>query len=72
MSDMDQLRMLKQSAEAARRQHIANTLGSEHPPASTERLPGLQKMLSRMDQAKGEGPRGAPRDNLRSSGSGQD
>ncbi|WP_159998931.1 hypothetical protein [Roseomonas sp. 18066] len=58
MSDMDQLRMLKQSAEAARRQHISRTLGSAHPPASTERLPGLQRMLSKVDQALGDAPRG--------------
>ncbi|ONG57031.1 hypothetical protein BKE38_04845 [Pseudoroseomonas deserti] len=62
MSDMDQLRMLKQSAEEARRQHISNTLGTEHPPASTERLPGLQRMLSKVGQALGETPREAARD----------
>lgn len=53
MSDMDQLRMLKRSACAARRQLIAHTLGHAHPPASADRLPGLQRMISRVDQALG-------------------
>jgi hypothetical protein len=57
MSDMDQLRMLKQSAEAARRQHIARTLGTPNPPASADRLPGLQRMLNRVERAMGELPR---------------
>jgi uncharacterized membrane protein YccC len=51
MSVTDNLRVFRQRAFEARRDHIAQSLGRERLPASTERLPRLQHLIERVNQA---------------------
>jgi hypothetical protein len=51
MSATDNLRVFRQTALKARRDHIAQSLGRERLPASTSRLPGLQHLIERVNQA---------------------
>ncbi|PHK93312.1 hypothetical protein CR162_19210 [Pseudoroseomonas rhizosphaerae] len=51
MTPNDNLRVLRQQAMAARRIHIAQTLGITHEAPSTSRLPELQRMISGLDAA---------------------
>jgi len=51
MSTTDNLRVLRQQAYAARRGHIARTLGQSQQTPSDERLPKLQRMIDGLDEA---------------------
>lgn len=51
MSVTDNLRLLRVKAFEARRRHIAQTLGKDRVPASAERLPGLQRMIAKVNRA---------------------
>jgi hypothetical protein len=51
MSVTDNLRVFRQRAFEARRDHIAQSLGCARLPASTDRLTGLQHLLERVNQA---------------------
>ena len=51
MSTTDNLRVLRQQAYAARRGHIARTLGQTHQTPSAERLPKLQRIIDGLDEA---------------------
>ncbi|MDJ0390149.1 hypothetical protein QMO56_18725 [Roseomonas sp. E05] len=65
MTATDNLRVLRQQAYAARRTHIAGTLGKAHESPAAARLPGLQRMIAGLDEAlelNGRGEAGARRD----------
>ncbi|MXP62988.1 hypothetical protein E0493_06430 [Roseomonas sp. M0104] len=51
MTATDNLRVLRQQAYAARRTHIAGTLGKTHDSSARARLPGLQRMIAGLDEA---------------------
>lgn len=51
MTPNDNLRVLRQHALAARRSHIAQTLGIAHEAPSASRLLELQRMISGLDAA---------------------
>ncbi|MFC4168164.1 hypothetical protein [Teichococcus aestuarii] len=51
MTPNDNLRVLRQHALAARRSHIAQTLGIAHEAPSASRLPDLQRMINGLDAA---------------------
>jgi hypothetical protein len=51
MTPDDNLRVLRQQARAARRGHIADTLGQVPTAPAQDRLPRLQRMLANLDEA---------------------
>ncbi|MFC3124949.1 hypothetical protein ACFOD4_07750 [Pseudoroseomonas globiformis] len=51
MTPDDNLRVLRQQARAARRDHIADTIGHVPTTPAGERLPRVQRMLAGLDEA---------------------